>query len=642
MSERPSAGQRWALAALLVWAFALRAWYGAHGLDDDRFWDERYALENVASILETGSLEPANGWYPGLAHLPYAALLAELDAVHRATGDERLAVFVRRGFGPAAYLACRLVQALLGVATLALTYRIGRRLFSPGVGLLAAFLLAVMPMHLRLSAYYKPDILLLACALLALDLALTAAERPRLRRFVAAGAAVGLALASKLTGGAAAVPVAIAAAGGGKKIGWGRALLWLAAPGGMAAAVFLVLNPWPRIVFSALGENAEIYGRRGAAAGQSRLGVLGAEVAALLSPAFHGPLAGGLALAGLALLAGAVWHGRRDRDPLWTGRAMLLAYGLAFSLLYAAGAGFAKANNFLQVAPVTALAAAWAAVTAWRQLATPGTTTRLRPVAAVAGLALAAIAGWLLWAVHADAYAGVVPTTRAAAAERLAAALPPPLDGQVVVVEGEGPFAVRGWARRPWRRVVAASWPVDRLSELPEGALDLADAEVFERARLDGPEAALYRGRLAVGAETVAAAPFARRGPDLVLVVHPWQPVGEPATLRLAPTGGSFSGGLPDDLRPGEVVSFEVWLPDEAAAERAPDAAEEAAEGPAPRLVVGGIEVPLLRTRSRGNATRWVTPRVRVPAAGERVALAAPPALSLPNEVELTVRRWWR
>ncbi|HEV7784306.1 MAG TPA: hypothetical protein VGQ28_03150, partial [Thermoanaerobaculia bacterium] len=86
-SERPaSAGlpvasvrARWLLAGLLAWAFGLRLWFASKGLDEGRFPDESFILDNVASFLTQGSLRPVHLHYPALGNLLHSLLLGAAD-----------------------------------------------------------------------------------------------------------------------------------------------------------------------------------------------------------------------------------------------------------------------------------------------------------------------------------------------------------------------------------------------------------------------------------------------------------------------------------------------------------------------------------------------------------------------------------
>ncbi len=76
---------------------------------------------------------------------------------------------VEGSFRDTAYLAGRLVSAIAGTLSIALTFEIGRRLVSRNAGLLAAAFLAVFPLHVTCSRYLKEDALLtfvvLSCVL---------------------------------------------------------------------------------------------------------------------------------------------------------------------------------------------------------------------------------------------------------------------------------------------------------------------------------------------------------------------------------------------------------------------------------------------------------------------------------------------
>ncbi|MEE2776948.1 MAG: hypothetical protein VYE73_09330 [Acidobacteriota bacterium] len=50
------------LGAIPIFGLALRVWYLSADLNLLGYWDERYSLENVTAILETGSLEPIRGF----------------------------------------------------------------------------------------------------------------------------------------------------------------------------------------------------------------------------------------------------------------------------------------------------------------------------------------------------------------------------------------------------------------------------------------------------------------------------------------------------------------------------------------------------------------------------------------------------
>ena len=246
MTVAPTAAsdrRRWAFAALLLWALALRLWFSTDSLGGrGRDVDERFNMANVASILTTGSLEPRNGYYGGLSYLPHAALAAALHALGEAFDEPRLAMVRDGRLTPAGLYACRALQALFGLWSLVLALRLGTRLFEPAVGLLGAFLLAASFMHLNYSGDFKPDVQLLALMLLAFLWTLDAAQRPDLRRYVLAGIGVGLAGACKYNGAMIALPLLLATAiWHGRRV---RAWAGLALAGGTAGLVYVIWNPF--------------------------------------------------------------------------------------------------------------------------------------------------------------------------------------------------------------------------------------------------------------------------------------------------------------------------------------------------------------------------------------------------------------
>lgn len=92
----------------------------------------------------------------------------------------------------------RAASVLLGAAAVFLMYRLGRQLAGPSAGLLAAFLLSTNEYHLNISRLCTEKNYL-TFVLLALVLFERALARPGVRRFVAAGGALGLGILTKQT-----------------------------------------------------------------------------------------------------------------------------------------------------------------------------------------------------------------------------------------------------------------------------------------------------------------------------------------------------------------------------------------------------------------------------------------------------------
>lgn len=104
------------------------------------------------------------------------------------------------GFRDTAYLAGRLVSATAGTLSIALTFAIGRRLFSRNIGLTAAALLAVLPLHVTCSRYLKEDALLTFVALSCVLSTLIAVQSRRYWVLLVAGLLAGTTAGTKYSG----------------------------------------------------------------------------------------------------------------------------------------------------------------------------------------------------------------------------------------------------------------------------------------------------------------------------------------------------------------------------------------------------------------------------------------------------------
>lgn len=623
------------LVLLLVWSAALRIWLITPAPNSSRFWDERYGIENIHALLVGHTLRPANGFHPGFSYLPHAALCAASEALHHLTGLPVFAVFSEAGpMTPTGYLLCRFLQALAGTLSIYLTWRIGRRLFSPGAGLLGALFLAVVPWHLRQSVIFKPDIFLVATSLFAFDRGLAAAARPTWNRFLSAGSAVGLALAAKLNGGPIAFPLLVAALSGG---GWKnrRAWGWLVLAGAAAVAVFLLLTPFlvlePHLYLGDFSRTMRDYARKGARrGGGSHLHVLWHGVESLLSSSFHGPVIGALALLGIVLLTVRAFRHRPGESRLERlGPAMMVCYVLGYALLYSLTTLNISEHNWLPVVPFTALAAAWVLVQGNAWLTTRVPVLRHRAAVASTGAVLAAGAVLLAAPLTLSTYRSVVPTTRELAGRLLTERLQP-LPGRVVLSErSDDPSRLLAGRNR------AIVQNAKRLSAWSPGELDRADAVVFPADRLNGEGSDFYRDRLAApGVETVriASAPFRARGSEMLVVLHPWKLMDGPVRIPLAPQGSRKArlAGRLSGAQPGEVVSLEIVLPQRWSA------------GRLRRVLAQGQPIGARSAGREGWRRRILTHRFVAAATDPEIVLVLDRAIPRGKGVTARFRRWQR
>lgn len=199
---------RLGLLGVLIAAAVLRFWALDRGIPYSVWVDEPEIVERSFNMMRSGSLNPNRFFdYPALylyvqlvvscVRFMWGALDGEWVALSQATSD-------------GLYLWGRAVTAAIGVATVLLVFRIGLR-WGGRHALLAAGLMAVMPLHVLYSHYVLTDTPLTFFVTLTLLLSLVAHEKNTRSAFVWAGVAAGLAAATKYSGAAAMLMPLIAA-----------------------------------------------------------------------------------------------------------------------------------------------------------------------------------------------------------------------------------------------------------------------------------------------------------------------------------------------------------------------------------------------------------------------------------------------
>ncbi len=98
------------------------------------------------------------------------------------------------------YLAGRLVNVLIGVATVYLVFLLAKNLFGRRVGLLSSLFLAILPSHVQNSHYLRTDILMTFLIVAAILILFKILESSKTVWYILAGLTTGLAIATKYTG----------------------------------------------------------------------------------------------------------------------------------------------------------------------------------------------------------------------------------------------------------------------------------------------------------------------------------------------------------------------------------------------------------------------------------------------------------
>ncbi|MGA2010822.1 MAG: glycosyltransferase family 39 protein [Solirubrobacteraceae bacterium] len=180
----------------------------------------------------------------------HAFLFGSLDLAGLQTVDKPpLALWVQalsvRVFGFSSW-SLLVPQALMGVATVGLTYDLVRRRFGRAAGLAAGLVLALTPITVAISRHNNPDALLILCCVAALWATVRGLEDGRARWLMIAAACVGLGFETKMGVALMVVPGIAAAwlwaAPRGRRVALGQLT-------GAAAVAAVVGLAWPVMVW---------------------------------------------------------------------------------------------------------------------------------------------------------------------------------------------------------------------------------------------------------------------------------------------------------------------------------------------------------------------------------------------------------
>jgi 4-amino-4-deoxy-L-arabinose transferase-like glycosyltransferase len=226
------------LAGIVAAGALLRFWGLAAGIPYSIEAEEPELMDRAVQMMRTGDFNPRFFDYPGL-YIHVQLVVASLRFLAGATAGQwqSLSQPAPTDF----YLWGRAVTALLGTATVVVVYQIAMR-WGTRYAALAAGLLAVMPLHVRESHYILTDVPVTFFVTLTCLLSLRAHERERMGAFALAGAAAGLAAATKYPG-ALALVLPLTAAWMSPAVRPSRLMATLAA-GGSFAGTFLLAAPY--------------------------------------------------------------------------------------------------------------------------------------------------------------------------------------------------------------------------------------------------------------------------------------------------------------------------------------------------------------------------------------------------------------
>jgi Dolichyl-phosphate-mannose-protein mannosyltransferase len=421
-----------AVAALVGAALVLRLWGIDHGLPYVFNADENAHFVPRAIGMFGHSLNPDYFINPPaftyLLHVAYWLRWGSRETLGDAFATDP----------GTAFTIARVLSAVLGAAAVGFLAWAGRRLFDWRVGLLAATLLAVAFLPVHYAHLAVNDVPALAPLCLSLVGVAGVYRRGRMLDYALAGAALGVACATKYTAGIVVLCLIAAA----------RENRWrgLALAGVLAAGAFVVANPYAVLDWESFREGLTQQSQASNDGG-GKLGLVGDS--GLLY--YLGTLTWGLGwLPALAAGAGAVWLSIRDRRL-----ALVLVPAPVVFLLFMGLQDRFFARWLLPIYPILCLLAAWAAVEAAQRIR----FARPWPVAVAAVLLCAQ---GLVFSVHNDVVLAR-DDTRALARAWMVENVP---EGDRVVIE---PIAPDQWAMDVGRPSAATGtgnrwikWPTSR------------------------------------------------------------------------------------------------------------------------------------------------------------------------------------
>ncbi|GAC1438061.1 MAG: hypothetical protein NVSMB51_13290 [Solirubrobacteraceae bacterium] len=239
---------RWgaALAAVLVLALLLRLWGIRHGLPYAYNADENKHFVPIAIGIFGHDWNPHYFSNPPaftyLVHIVLALWFGGRHAVSASFAANPTEVFV----------IARITAGVLGTGAVWLLYLAGARLIDRRTGLLAAGLMAVAFLPVFYSHLALNDVPTLAPLTLGLWGVAGILRLGRLRDYVIAGVGLGLACATKYTGGIVLAPMIVAGAVQfAQPAGRSAAIRGMLIAAGLALVAFLIANPYALLDFGA-------------------------------------------------------------------------------------------------------------------------------------------------------------------------------------------------------------------------------------------------------------------------------------------------------------------------------------------------------------------------------------------------------
>jgi hypothetical protein len=513
---------RWVLGGLLVAALVLYAWGIRRDLpfvfDND---EELFAVPAV-TMLATGDANPHWFGHPGSTVIyPLAAIYRLWDVVaHRGPllgANPNLRAAFDADFGDF-YLFGRLLSVAYAVLTLPLVYAVGRRVFNIRVALVGTVLTALCPLAVSHAQMLRTDSAGTFFTMLSLWLCLKVVDEPTLRNRLLAGAAIGLAIATRYFMVTLVLILLMAEVAAWKRNADARQRSWLEiAVGPLAiAAAFAISTPYffldlPTALRDLLAQNQAAHP---GADGLSPAGNFVWYLTEAIPSSLTWPQA---VLAAIGLILSI-----RARQPLqWLLAAFVVVYVAAISL-----SNLHWSRWIIQILPLCALFAAKALDEITRRLSTRlQANAQAQPVMILSLTALVAASS--LYEIIVTDIRDSRPSTRILARQWILQHLPPgsriaqewyaaPLAGTDFVVSESFSLAEKGklenYLSEGYRHVIASSHIYGRFFAQPERYK--AEVEFYSRLFMQARLLQEWTPLLTRGGPVIRIYDLAQRGTE--------------------------------------------------------------------------------------------------------------------------------
>lgn len=202
-------GTTQAVGFIVLLGGLLRFWGIGFGLPHFEHPDEWALLMPAVRILQTGDLNPQRFDYGSFYIYIQTAVVAVTSLILRLNGQlpdlAALPIYTPTHLQlsyPYAqiFLTGRLMTAMLGTATIFPAYLIGKEIGSIRMGITAAFIFAIWPLHVIDSHFVTTDVPLTFFITWTLYVMLLAYKKEKTRLYLAAGFLLGLTISTKYTG----------------------------------------------------------------------------------------------------------------------------------------------------------------------------------------------------------------------------------------------------------------------------------------------------------------------------------------------------------------------------------------------------------------------------------------------------------